>query len=118
MPPTKTIARISGPALVAITLTEAYNREIFIGNPATTIYLNGTVLFVAGLAIVQAHNVWNLRPAILVTALGWSTMSLGLTRMVFPEQRLKAVAEGGWDFYAGLGALSLAGVAVSLIGYS
>jgi hypothetical protein len=42
------IARIVGPALIALGITEAINIDIFTGNAAPVVYLNGTLLFVAG----------------------------------------------------------------------
>jgi hypothetical protein len=49
VPRSRQIARIVGPTLIALGISEALN-------PAPVVYLNGTLLFVAGLAIVQAHN--------------------------------------------------------------
>lgn len=118
MPPTKTIARLAGPSLIAITFTEALNAPIFARIPPTTAYLDGCVLFVAGLAIVQAHNVWVRHPTVLVTILGWSAMSLGLGRMVFPSQPPKVDMDGGWPAFVGQGLLYTYGAVLSVIGYS
>lgn len=51
------IAGLIGPALLAISATEALNMGILSPNPPV-VYLNGSILFVAGLAIVQAHSRW------------------------------------------------------------
>ena len=81
------------------------------------VYFNGTVLFVAGLAIVQAHNVWALRRPVVVTILGWATMALGLSRMVFPKQHPAVSLDGGVKAYATQGVLCLVGVALCVMGY-
>ena len=45
------------------------------------VYLSGVLMFVAGLAIVQAHNVWRRDWTVLVTLSGWFFLLLGLFRM-------------------------------------
>ena len=51
---------------------------------APVVYLNGTALFVAGLAIVQIHNRWARNWTVLVTLAGWVLLAGGLYRMVAP----------------------------------
>jgi uncharacterized membrane protein YhaH (DUF805 family) len=84
----KRIAGLLGPTLIAIAITEAMNLrvfETFIGPAlAPFVYLNGTLLFVAGLAIVRAHNRWNGGWPVLVTLMGWLAMLGGLIRMIAP----------------------------------
>ena len=81
----RTIARILGPACVALAATESLNMHIFIGQTPPVVYLNGTLLFVAGLAIVQSHNRWAWGWPLLVTLTGWAAVALGLWRMIAPE---------------------------------
>lgn len=57
---------------------------IFIGQSAPVVYLNGTVLFVAGLAIVRSHAHWRRSWPVLITLTGWGAILLGLWRMAFP----------------------------------
>lgn len=45
------------------------------------VYLSGVLLFVAGLAIVRAHNVWVPDWTVLVTLTGWLALLVGLLRM-------------------------------------
>jgi uncharacterized membrane protein YhaH (DUF805 family) len=82
------IAGLVGPALIAITVTEWMNLDIFTADMgpsfATHVYLNGTLLFVAGLAIVRAHNHWTRGWPVLITLVGWIAMLGGLGRMVAP----------------------------------
>ncbi len=84
MSTSRQIARILGPALIALGLTEALNIDVFAGVPAAFVYLNGTVLFVAGVAIVQGHNRWRLGWPMVVTLAGWVLLLGGLYRMVAP----------------------------------
>lgn len=86
----KNIAGLLGPSLVAITLSETVNIHIWAGNTAAGVHFNGSVLFVAGLAIVRAHNLWVRSWPVLVTLTGWAIMLLGLFRMFFPELQLEA----------------------------
>ena len=84
MPTSRWIARIVGPTLIAVGVTEAINIDSFAGNPAPVVYLNGTMLFVAGLTIVQAHNRWVREWPVLVTLTGWVLFIGGLYRMFAP----------------------------------
>ena len=78
------IAGLAGPTLMAVTLSEALNLDIWRGVSPTLVYLNGVLLFVAGLAIVRAHNVWSRRWTVVVTLLGWAALLAGLARMFAP----------------------------------
>jgi len=84
------IAGLLGPAIVAITLSETVNIHIWAGNTAAGVHFNGAVLFVTGLAIVRAHNLWVRGWPVLVTLAGWFLMLLGLFRMFFPGLQLEA----------------------------
>lgn len=81
------LAALIGPSLIAITLSEALNLRIFANNAPTVVYLNGAILFVAGFAIIRAHNVWTWRWPVAVTLTGWLAAALGLARMFAPEMR-------------------------------
>jgi predicted lysophospholipase L1 biosynthesis ABC-type transport system permease subunit len=50
------------------------------------IYVVGIAVFVAGLAIVQKHNVWTGGWPVLVTIFGWFLLVAGLMQMLFPVQ--------------------------------
>ena len=52
------LAGVVGPALVAIGVTEALNLHIFDTQIPQVVYLNGTILFVSGVALVRTHNRW------------------------------------------------------------
>lgn len=86
----KNIAGLIGPSLIAITISETLNIHIWAGNTAAGVHFNGAVLFVAGLAIARAHNLWVRSWPVLVTLTGWAIMLLGLFRMFFPELQLEA----------------------------
>jgi len=57
---------------------------------APFVYLNGTLLFVAGPAIVRAHNRWTRGWPALITLVGWLAMLGGLGRMVAPVSAQQA----------------------------
>lgn len=86
MPPvSRTIARIAGPAAIALAATESRNMHIFAAQTAPVVYLNGTLLLVGGLAIVQSHNRWRWGWPLAVTLTGWAALTVGLFRMIAPE---------------------------------
>ena len=99
MTTSKMIAGLVGPTLVAVmaamllnlgslpVLTEEISRE------PVLILVAGALLFVAGLAIVRAHNRWTADWSVLVTVLGWLAIAGGLIRMLFPIQ-IAAIVPG------------------------
>lgn len=81
----KQIAKLLGPSLIAITLPEAFNVHIFDAQIAPVVYLNGGVLFVAGLSIILAHNRWVRDWSVAITLVGWCVILLGFLRLFFTE---------------------------------
>jgi uncharacterized membrane protein HdeD (DUF308 family) len=57
------------------------------------VYLSGVLMFVAGLAVVRAHNIWARNWTVLVTLTGWFSLVLGLVRM-FAASQYRQVAAG------------------------
>src|SRR6266516_216924 len=88
------LARLIGPSLLALSLTESLNAHIWATSTAPTIFLNGSVIFVSGLAITQNHNVWCFKWPVLVTLIGWGNLVLGMLRMACPERVLEQVRRG------------------------
>ncbi|HEX5645643.1 MAG TPA: hypothetical protein VFX56_01620 [Nitrospira sp.] len=84
------LAALLGPSLIAITLTESINADIFTNTSAHLVYLNGALLFVAGLAIVRSHNHWTAQWPVLITLMGWVCLFVGLVRMTAPVSALQA----------------------------
>ena len=81
----RAIAGIAGPTMVAIGASEALTYRIWASNIAPLIYVNGVLLFVAGLAMVRAHNRWTRGWPVLMTVTGWLGIFVGLFRMFAPE---------------------------------
>lgn len=78
------IAGLVGPTIIALTICETMNFHIWAVNVAPVTFLNGTLLFVAGLSIIRVHNYWRSWP-VLVTLTGWFCILGGLYRMLVPE---------------------------------
>jgi hypothetical protein len=79
------LAGLLGPTIMVLTASEAMNYRIFEAQVPTVVYLNGLVLFVAGLSIVRRHNRWTWSWPVINTILGWVVLLAGLTRMFAPE---------------------------------
>jgi len=79
------IARILGPVIVAVALSEAINMDIFAEQAAPIVYLNGAVLFTAGVAVLQAHATWRRDWTVLITLAGWALTAAGLFRLIWPQ---------------------------------
>jgi energy-converting hydrogenase Eha subunit C len=79
----RAIGGLVGPSLMAIIASEfplvqpgLYDQQI-----PPVVYISGTLLFIAGLAIVRAHNRWVWAWPVLITLVGWAALVLGLVRM-------------------------------------
>jgi len=92
MTTSKTIAGLMGPTLLAGAASVLLNLA---GWPALAerafrdpplIFESGLLLFVAGLAIVRAHNRWEGGWPVIVTVLGWIALLGGLSRILFPAR--------------------------------
>lgn len=83
MPNSKHIAGLVGPTLIAMTISESefIQPHLYDTQIAPVVYLSGTLLFVAGLAIVRVHNLWMGDWTVLVTLTGWFSIFGGLFRM-------------------------------------
>ena len=107
MATSKRLGELIGPAMIVLAITEAMNLGIWAAPEAPVIYLNGTILFVVGLAIVRAHNRWTFEWPIVVTLTGWVTMFGGLFRMFFPNARQAPDTAMTFAGFAVLGTLGL-----------
>ncbi|MBK8559143.1 hypothetical protein [Candidatus Amarobacter glycogenicus] len=114
MTDSRQIAGLLGPIIVVVTLSEMVNFDIWEENLAPVTYLNGALLFAAGLAIIRTHNIWKPNWTLLVTLTGWGIGVLGLWRLFFPEadQAGENVAA-----YLGVGVLCALGCFLTFKGY-
>jgi len=114
MTSSKQIAGLIGPTLIAVTISEALNFHIWATNIAPVTHLNGTLLFVAGLSIVRAHNRWTRGWPVMVTLVGWVVILGGLYRMFAPEA---PQAPQSTPTYAGLLVSCAIGIFLTLKAY-
>lgn len=108
------IARILGPVLLVLGLTEGFNIPLFEDNPPPVVYLNGTLLLAGGVAILQAYRRWTLSLSVLVTVMGWALVLAGLYRMALPAAPQLAA---GPATYATVSVLAVVGGLLSFSGY-
>jgi hypothetical protein len=108
------LAGLIGPSLVALGVTEAINFHIFEQQIAPVVYLNGTILFVAGLALIRVHNRWSWNWPTLITATGWVLLVGGLYRMLRPEA---PQIQAGGSAYAVIAVITVFGLFLSIKGY-
>jgi hypothetical protein len=110
----KQLAGLIGPTLVAIGATEAVNMDVFSNQIAPVVYLNGAILFVAGLAMIRTHNVWTWRWPVMLTLTGWLALLAGVWRMAAPNapQATENVLT-----YAALAVIVAIGAILSVIAY-
>ncbi len=82
-----------GPAIAVILLSEfpLIQPHLYEAQIPPVIYLSGIIMFVAGLALLQAHNVWQKNWTVLITLAGWILLLLGLVRMFAASQYQQAI---------------------------
>jgi hypothetical protein len=79
------LAGLVGPALIAIAGSEAVNLDLLREQYRFDSYLDGSVVFVAGLSLVHVHNRWVSGWPVVLTLTGWAAMLGGLVRMFAPR---------------------------------
>ncbi len=83
------IAAYVGPLMIALAAGLLMNRKVLpdlaqqLAHEYGLIFLSGALLFLGGLAIVRAHNVWSGGWRVLVTVLGWLGIVGGLMRVIY-----------------------------------
>ena len=112
------LAKLMGPTFVAIALGMLINLGMYESMIAEALhagilfYLSGLLSLLAGLAIVNLHNIWRADWRIIVTVLGWLMTIGGVIRIVAPQ-----VAIGiGSTIYSGRASTIVAAVIVGALG--
>jgi len=97
----KRIAGLLGPTIVVMTAAELplLQPHLYDAQIPPVVYLSGVLMFVAGLAIVRAHNLWTRDWRVLVTLSGWFFLLLGLFRMFAAGQYQRSSAGASSTFF-------------------
>jgi uncharacterized membrane protein HdeD (DUF308 family) len=117
----KQIGAILGPTMVAMLVAEFpfVQPHLYDAQIPPVVYLSGVLMFVAGLAIVRAHNIWATNWTVLVTLSGWSFLLLGLVRMFAAAQYRQASASTSpWVFILLEGCLLVVALFITFKAYS
>ena len=83
MDSSKKLARLLGPSMVVVVTAELplVNPGLYEHQTASGVYGSGMLMFIGGLAIVLAHNIWKRDWRVLNTLMGWLMLFLGLVRL-------------------------------------
>ena len=115
------IAGLVGPTMVAMLLSEfpLVQPHLYDAQIPPVVYLSGVLMFVGGLAIIRAHNVWVRNWTVLVTLSGWFGLLLGVFRM-FAASRYQRGSENTSPgmFMLLEGVLLLVGLFITVKAYS
>ena len=85
------LARLMGPTFVAIALGMLINLGMYESMIAEALhtgivfYLSGLLSLLAGLAIVNLHNMWRADWRVIITVMGWLMTIGGIIRIVLPQ---------------------------------
>jgi len=111
-----TIARLVGPVLAAVGIgmlaNQATYREMaaqFLGS-LPFIYFSGILALIAGLYILNVHNVWTRDWRSAVTMVGWIFTCVGAFRIIAPQfaNFIATAIISSAGFFTGLGIVLLA----------
>ena len=83
----KQLAKLIGPAITVMTISEIINLHIWATNIPPVTFLSGMLLFIAGISILRDHNLWVRDWRVVVTIVGWFGVIGGLFRIFFPEAK-------------------------------
>ena len=121
MASSKRIAGLLGPTIVVMVASEfpLVQPHLYDAQIPPVVYLSGVLLFVAGLAIVRAHNVWRRDWTVLVTLSGWFFLLVGLFRMFAAGLYQRSSANASSMFFMMLeGILFVLGLIMTFKAYS
>ncbi|MEO1200799.1 MAG: hypothetical protein AAFX39_16520 [Pseudomonadota bacterium] len=99
------IGSVLGPILLVVTISEWINIDIWSENLPPVTYLNGVMLFAAGLAIVRFHSRWRPIWTASITIVGWLMIAGGAYRLFFPTAPQADPTPMTYTFIAIIGAL-------------
>ena len=83
----KQLAKLIGPTISVMTISEIINFHIWAANIPPVTFLNGMLLFLGGLSILRDHNLWVRQWPVVITLVGWFGILGGLFRIFFPETK-------------------------------
>lgn len=85
------LAWLVGPLLVVVGLAILVNREYYrdmierFFNDPQDYFFSGVAAFLAGTAIIAAHNIWVADWTVIITVIGWGALIKGASRLLFPQ---------------------------------
>jgi len=121
MEKSKRIGALLGPTIMAMVAAEfpLVQPHLYDSQIPPVVYLSGLHMFVAGLAIVRAHNLWIRDWNVLVTLSGWFFLVLGLFRMFAAAAYQQRAGSADSNFWMVLEAiLFLVGLIITFKAYS
>jgi hypothetical protein len=116
----KHLGGLVGPTIVALVSSECplVQPHLYDAQIPPVVYLSGALLFVGGLAVVRAHNIWTRNWTVLVTLSGWMSLALGLVRMFAASAYRQASAGASSTFFVVVeGLLLLVGAIITFKSY-
>jgi protein-S-isoprenylcysteine O-methyltransferase Ste14 len=114
------VGGLVGPTVVAVLVSEfpIVQPHLYDAQIPPVVYLSGVLMFVAGLAVVRAHNIWERNWTVLVTLCGWFFLLLGLVRMFAASQYRQATQSASPVTFIVLeGCLLVVGLAITFKAY-
>lgn len=120
------IARLIGPIFLLLALAIALDRtrltvagREFLGSPAL-ILTSALLSLLAGLAIVNSHNIWSADWRVLVTLFGWLALIAGAVRLVLPrlvQRQGNGLMNRVWPMWLAAAVVVVYGLVLTWAGY-
>jgi hypothetical protein len=112
------LARLIGPLFIVIGVGMMLNGAVYRAlaeqflHSHALIYLSGLLTLTIGLALVNAHNVWERDWRLIITVLGWLSLAGGTLRILAPQW----VEQIGLSVMGFAPALPIGGVGIAILG--
>ena len=112
------LARLMGPTFVAIALGILINLGMYESmivealHTGVLFYLSGLLSLLAGLAIVNLHNMWCADWRVIITILGWLMTIGGIIRIAVPQIAVTI----GANIYGGRASTIVAALIIGTLG--
>lgn len=112
------LSRLLGPTFVAVALGMLINLGMYESmitealHPGILFYLSGLLSLLAGLAIVNLHNRWQMDWRVIITGLGWLMTIGGIIRIVLPQVAISV----GSTLYSSRASIIVAALIIGALG--
>ncbi len=119
------LAQTIGLYLVIISAIKICRRKLYVNliksmtEPNLSLMIWGALGLIVGLCLIDIHNIWEYKPRVLITLVGWYILIKSVLWLAFPEKMIayaKQMAVASW-YYATIAFSFIIGALLLAKGY-